>query len=356
MSARRDLVIIGGGPGGLVVASVASQLGLKVTLVEKSGRLGGDCLHSGCVPSKTLIRSARVAHLMRTADRYGLPGCDPDIDMGAVIDRVNAVIAEIQVHDDPERFRGYGCDVIFGAARFTGPNDIEVGEERIRGKRFVIATGSLPVIPPIPGLEEAGYVNFGLAAAGFAYMMATQPAYTLDDLKGRKVWAPEGDPVGFAALRALGVAPVVMPVTDVMTGLQTDLLDSITAPPVGAVVFQWHTQLNYLADVPIAYVYAALLVEKRVFSRLTPEDQAVVREVMEGIYRKFDKYGVSDNQEAMQALLASGLESITPDPEDVAEWREVVRQSHRQLAAEDVFDPVLYDRIESLLEQYRAGQ
>ena len=205
-------------------------------------------------------------------------------------------------------------------------------------------------------LEEAGYVNFGLAAAGFAYMMATQPAYTLDDLKGRKVWAPEGDPVGFAALRALGVAPVVMPVTDVMTGLQTDLLDSITAPPVGAVVFQWHTQLNYLADVPIAYVYAALLVEKRVFSRLTPEDQAVVREVMEGIYRKFDKYGVSENQEAMQALLASGLESITPDPEDVAEWREVVRQSHRQLAAEDVFDPVLYDRIESLLEQYRAGQ
>jgi TRAP-type C4-dicarboxylate transport system substrate-binding protein len=205
-------------------------------------------------------------------------------------------------------------------------------------------------------LEEAGYVNFGLAAAGFAYMMATRPAYTLDDLKGRKVWIPEGDPVGFAALRALGVAPVVMPVTDVMTGLQTDLLDSITAPPVGAVVFQWHTQLNYLADVPIAYVYAALLVDRRVFSRLTPGDQAVVREVMEGIYRKFDKYGVSDNQEAMQALLASGLERITPDPADVAEWREVVRASHRQLASEQVFDPALYDRIESLLEQYRAGQ
>ena len=205
-------------------------------------------------------------------------------------------------------------------------------------------------------LEEAGYVNFGLAAAGFAYMMATRPAYTLDDLKGRKVWIPEGDPVGFAALRALGVAPVVMPVTDVMTGLQTDLLDSITAPPVGAVVFQWHTQLNYVADVPIAYVYAALLIDKRVFSRLGPEDQAVVREVMEGIYRKFDKYGISDNEAAMQALLASGLESITPDPADVAEWREVVRDSHRKLASEQVFDLALYDRIEQLLEKYRAGQ
>ena len=157
MSNRRDVVVIGGGPGGLVVASVASQLGLKVTLVEKSGRLGGDCLHSGCVPSKTLIRTARVAHLMRTASRYGLPECNPEVDMDAVIDRVNDVIAEIQVHDDPERFRSYGCEVVFGAARFTGPKEIQVGDDLIQGRRFVIATGSLPVIPPIPGLDEAGY-------------------------------------------------------------------------------------------------------------------------------------------------------------------------------------------------------
>ena len=204
--------------------------------------------------------------------------------------------------------------------------------------------------------EDAGYVNFGLAAAGFAYMMASRPAYTLDDLKGRKVWVPEGDEVSFAALRALGVAPVVMPVTDVMTGLQTDLLDSITAPPVGAVVFQWHTQLKYIADVPITYVYAALLIDKRAFSRIAPEDQVVVREVMEGIYRKFDKYGVSDNEEAMQALLASGLEAIRPDPVEVAGWREVVRDSNRQLAQDEVFDPALYDRIQELLLQYRAAE
>ena len=203
-------------------------------------------------------------------------------------------------------------------------------------------------------LEDAGYVNFGLAAAGFAYMMSNRPARTLDDLKGSKVWIPEGDPVGFAALRALGVAPVVMPVTDVMTGLQTDLLDSITAPPVGAVVFQWHTQLQYLADVPIAYVYAALLIEKRVFSKISPDDQAVVREVMEGIYRKFDKYGVSDNDEAMQALLDGGMQRITPNAGEVAEWREIVQASHRKMADDDVFAPALYDRLQSLLEQYRA--
>jgi TRAP-type C4-dicarboxylate transport system substrate-binding protein len=205
-------------------------------------------------------------------------------------------------------------------------------------------------------LEEAGYVNFGLAAAGFAYMMSNRPARTLDDLKGSKVWIPEGDPVGFAALRALGVAPVVMPVTDVMTGLQTDLLDSITAPPVAAVVFQWHTQLKYLTDVPIAYVYAALLIDKRVFSRVSAEDQLIVREVMEGIYRKFDKYGVSDNDEAMEALLNEGMQGISPNPDEIKEWRQVVQNSHQKMADDGVFDPRLYERMQSLLEQVRAGE
>ena len=205
-------------------------------------------------------------------------------------------------------------------------------------------------------LEDGGYVNFGLAAAGFAYMMANKPASSLDDLKGQKVWIPEGDPVGFAALRALGVAPVVMPVTDVMTGLQTDLLDSITAPPVGAVVFQWHTRLKYITDVPIAYVYAALLVDKRVFSKIQPEDQKIVREVMEGIYRKFDKYGVSDNDQAMQALLESGLEKTTPNAAEVEHWRRIVNDSHQKLGEEGVFDIALYERMQAMLAEYRQGQ
>ena len=205
-------------------------------------------------------------------------------------------------------------------------------------------------------LEDAGYVNFGLAAAGFAYMMTNEPASSLTDLSGRKVWIPEDDPIGFAALRALGVAPVVMPVTDVMTGLQTDLLDSVTAPPVGAVVFQWHTRVKYITDVPLAYVYAALLIDKRVFSKISPEDQAVVREVMEGIYRKFDKYGVSDNDAAMQALLESGLETVSPNPAEVREWQGIVNRSHRELGEKGVFDIALFDRIQSMLESYRSGQ
>jgi dihydrolipoamide dehydrogenase len=157
VSRKQDVVVIGGGPGGLVIASVAGQLGLRVTLIEKSEHLGGDCLHSGCVPSKTLINSARLAHRMRHAAQRGLTDCDPEIDINRVLDRVDSVIAHIQQHDDPERFRRYGCDVRFGAARFLNPHEISVNEEVIRSKRFVIATGSQPLVPPIPGIAEVGY-------------------------------------------------------------------------------------------------------------------------------------------------------------------------------------------------------
>lgn len=159
MKNRFDLVIIGGGAGGLVVASVASQLGLKVCLIEKNAELGGDCLHSGCVPSKTLIKAARVAHLMRHAADYGLPAQAPAVDLGKVNAHVQSVIAHIQKHDAIERFRAYGCTVITAPARFVNANEVEADGQRIHGRRFVIATGSRPFIPPIEGLTEAGFVS-----------------------------------------------------------------------------------------------------------------------------------------------------------------------------------------------------
>lgn len=157
---RRDLVVIGGGAGGLVVASVAAQLGLKVTLIEKAATLGGDCLHHGCVPSKTLIHTARVAALMRRGADFGLPAVEPVVDLGKVTDHVQAVIDHIQQHDDPERFRSYGCEVLLGeSAEFVSPHTVRVGEQVIHGRRFVITTGSRPAVSPIPGIEAAGYLT-----------------------------------------------------------------------------------------------------------------------------------------------------------------------------------------------------
>ena len=156
---KRDLVVIGGGTGGLIVTSVAAQLGLKVTLIEQHEKLGGDCLHTGCVPSKTLIHAAKVASMMRRANEYGLKSVEPEIDLAQISDHVQSVIEQIQPHDDPERFRSYGAEVIFGHASFTDPHTIEVNGQAIHGRRFVIASGSSPFIPPVDGLDKVSFLT-----------------------------------------------------------------------------------------------------------------------------------------------------------------------------------------------------
>ncbi len=154
---RRDLIIIGGGAGGLSVASAAAQLGLNVTLIEKQDKLGGDCLHYGCVPSKTLIHSAKVAHLMRHADKVGLEAMVPPTNLAKVNQHVKSVIDKIQVHDNPERFRDYGCEVLFTSAKFINTHQVEVDGRILSAKRFVLAMGSHPAVPPIAGLDTVAY-------------------------------------------------------------------------------------------------------------------------------------------------------------------------------------------------------
>lgn len=155
-----DICVIGGGAGGLVVAAGGSALGAKVALVEKhEGGMGGDCLHYGCVPSKTLLRSAKVAHQMRHADRYAIAPVVPQIDMAKVMQRVAGVIASIEPNDSPERFRSLGVDVMFGAGQFTDSGTFAVGSRKLTARNFVIATGSRPGVPPIPGLSELPFLT-----------------------------------------------------------------------------------------------------------------------------------------------------------------------------------------------------
>lgn len=155
-----DLVAIGGGTAGLVTAAVSAALGARTALVERD-RLGGECLWTGCVPSKALIGSARIARAFRRGPEFGLRAAEPGRDGGAVLESVRAVRARIQPHDDPERFRAMGVEVVEGEARFRSAGELRVegpaGARRLRARRFVIATGSRPTVPPIPGLEECGY-------------------------------------------------------------------------------------------------------------------------------------------------------------------------------------------------------
>ena len=156
MAEQFDIVAIGGGTAGLVTAAGAAGLGARAALIEKD-RLGGECLWTGCVPSKALIASARAAQVMRRAGDYGLPSVDPRPDGAEVLASVLKSRAAVAPHDDPDRFRAMGVDVVEGHARFVSPDEIDVEGRRIRGRKFVIATGSRPSVPPIDGLEETGY-------------------------------------------------------------------------------------------------------------------------------------------------------------------------------------------------------
>jgi pyruvate/2-oxoglutarate dehydrogenase complex dihydrolipoamide dehydrogenase (E3) component len=148
-----DLGIIGGGAAGLTAAAGSARFGAKTLLIEKAERLGGDCLHCGCVPSKTLIHTAGVWALARRAAEFGLPPLSlPPVDLGAVMARVQAVIDTIQHHDSPERFCSLGAAVQFGSPSFADEHVVDLDGNRISAKSWIIATGSRPVVPPIDGL------------------------------------------------------------------------------------------------------------------------------------------------------------------------------------------------------------
>ncbi|MGZ8361669.1 MAG: FAD-dependent oxidoreductase [Allosphingosinicella sp.] len=154
----RNLVVIGAGAGGLVTSYIAAAVRAKVTLIEVN-RMGGDCLNTGCVPSKALIRSARAAHDIRHADHFGLAARTPDVDFPAVMRRIGKIIAEIAPADSVERYTGLGVDVRIGHARIVDPWTVEVNGERLTTRSIVIAAGAEPIVPPIPGLAESGYLT-----------------------------------------------------------------------------------------------------------------------------------------------------------------------------------------------------
>ncbi len=155
-----DIGVIGGGAAGLTVTAGAAQLGAKTLLIEKEKELGGDCLHFGCVPSKTLIKSAQVYHHMRNAAKFGLPQIElPPVDFRQVSGRIKSVIDVIQKHDSAERFCKLGARVEFGSPTFTDEQTIRLNGSAYTAKNWVIATGSSAAAPPIPGLDQTPYIT-----------------------------------------------------------------------------------------------------------------------------------------------------------------------------------------------------
>ena len=205
------------------------------------------------------------------------------------------------------------------------------------------------------GLADAGFVSFGLIEGGFAQLMSNEPIRRVEDMRRRKVWSPEGDPIGFRVLQAMNLSPVVLPPTDVLTGLQTGLLDVVAASPVLALVLQWHTKVKYVTDLPISYVVGIFAIDIRVFNRLSAADQEVVRTVMGTVMRTMDQQARQDDRDARAVLEQAGLEFVAVAPEDIPGWRRTIEGLYPELRRRSDIDTNLLDELLGLLEEFRAG-
>jgi len=204
------------------------------------------------------------------------------------------------------------------------------------------------------GLEDIGWVNFGFATSGFASIMSSTPVTTLNDLKGKRVWVPEGDSISYASMKAMSLNPVTLPLTDVLTGLQTGLIDIVAIPPIVALVLQWHTKVKYITQVPLVYTVGFMAIDKKTFDKIDADDQAVVREVMTRTYQNFDKVNLVDNQGAFDALVKAGIQPTKFDDEEFIKVRDLLLVSNLKLGAEGAFTLELYEEMLRYIDVYRS--
>ena len=205
------------------------------------------------------------------------------------------------------------------------------------------------------GLEAAGFVNFGIAEGGFAEVMSVAPLRSLTEVKSHKVWVPEGDPVSYALMQALGVTPTTLPLTDVLTGLQTGLINAVGASALGAVAFQWHTKIRYVTDVPLVFLGGVFVIDQKAFARLDAADQALVREVFSATFKKLNQQNRRDDAAARAALAKNGIQFITLAPDEVARWQKAADGVATRLGAAGQFDPKLLQRMQARIASFRVN-
>jgi TRAP-type C4-dicarboxylate transport system substrate-binding protein len=214
-----------------------------------------------------------------------------------------------------------------------------------------------PKIDPLmaAGLDKAGFVSFGFTEGGFANVLSNEPIHSVDDMKRKKVWVPDGDQMSFLAMQTMGLSPVVLPVTDVLTGLQTGLIDITFASPVTALVLQWHTKVKYITVLPVSYSMGIFAIEKNAFNALMPADQQVVREVMARYLSQLDREARDDNRKAAEVLAKAGIQTVTVNSADVDGWRRTIESLYPKLRERPDVDVALLDQLLGVLNEYRRA-
>jgi len=205
------------------------------------------------------------------------------------------------------------------------------------------------------GLAEQKFVGFGVAEVGFAYPMMQQAVTSVAEFQDLRVWAPDNDPGAMKAYSSFNVTPIPLPIADVLTGLQTGLINTIGSPPIGAIALQWHTQISHSLNLPLLYVYGSFVIAERAFKRLNAEQQQIVTEELTAGVEAVDAVSRKDNDSAAAALLKQGIVALEPTPEEAAEWFELAAQANAKLIDEGYVSRAMYDEMMQHLSDYRAA-
>lgn len=205
----------------------------------------------------------------------------------------------------------------------------------------------------LSGLEKKGFVGFGIASGGFTYMMSNEKVTTVEQAKQKKIWIPSDSEVGLAVFDAAEISPVPLPLSDVLTGLQTSLIDTVFASPIGAIALQWHTKVKYVIDVPLTYLSALMVISKKTFYRLKEGDRKIARDVMSSVFSDIEERNRADNISARQALMNKGIEFVKLPAEDAKVWLEIGKKAMKKLEKKNSYTPLNYNR---LMEAVKAAR
>jgi TRAP-type C4-dicarboxylate transport system substrate-binding protein len=207
------------------------------------------------------------------------------------------------------------------------------------------------------GLAERGFEALAIGESGFAHLMSQKPIRQVGDLDGAKVWVVEDDLMSEVAFESAGVSAVPLPIADVYTALQTHLIDTVAAPPMAAIAFQWHTKVRYVTDVPLMYLVGFLAIDRKVFNELSPGDQRILREIVGAAAGRLDAAGRVGERNAMEALRNQGIEFVTASSEtELQRWHDISAQALVKARGMGRYSETTISEMLRLLEEYRAAR
>jgi len=203
------------------------------------------------------------------------------------------------------------------------------------------------------GLQTKGIKTLGISEGGFAYFMSSNPIRKVEDLSGMKNWLPEGDQISQTMYETVGVSPVQLPLSDVYTGLQTGLIDTVATNPTGAIAFQWHTKVKFVTDIPLVYLVGAFIMDEKAFNKIKPEDQKIVADTMGNVFKELDVINREDNIKAHEALRQQGIKYVKLTDAEEKRWRKVADKTLLSMKKKGLYTEEMYNVLVSLLQEYR---